>query len=170
MLGPAISTSSLLNTTSVPKAVPVRRWHQVQWQIVMRAGSAVVLNRTAPQTQPPVLCSVMVCPPDQIGIHDPAVLLPRLGAAAMDLTRHVSKLARDQDLVGRPEVGAPVDFHILIREAPKSVLAVEQHGGAVDAVGKSFGELAAGGEQHRLGGTGERGPVGRGQRLPRGGA
>jgi hypothetical protein len=60
MSRPVIPTSSLLKTTSVPKAVPVQRWHQVQWQIVMRDGSAVVLNRTAPHTHPPVRSSIAV--------------------------------------------------------------------------------------------------------------
>jgi hypothetical protein len=40
----------------VPKAVPVRRWHQVQWQIVTRDGSPVVLKRTAPHMHPPACC------------------------------------------------------------------------------------------------------------------
>jgi hypothetical protein len=57
-----ISIWSLLNTTSAPKAVPVLRWHHVQWQIVTRSGSPVALNRTEPHTQPPVFSATIPIP------------------------------------------------------------------------------------------------------------
>ena len=39
----------------------------------------------------------------------------------MDLVGHVLHLAGDQDLVGRAEIGAPVDLDVLVGEAAESV-------------------------------------------------
>ena len=64
--------------TSMPNADPVLRWHQVQWQMVMRSGSPFATKLTAPHIHLPARCTFgplssvflsrpMVSPSDFIG-------------------------------------------------------------------------------------------------------
>jgi hypothetical protein len=68
---------------STPKAVPVLRWHHLQWQMVTHSGTPMALNRTALQTHRPEYSMVILAPHcvresnfevealAQIGIHRP---------------------------------------------------------------------------------------------------
>src|SRR5436190_12288730 len=101
----------------------------------------------------------------QISVHDPAVALSRCSTDSMDLFRHILQAARDQDLVRRSEIGAPIDVDVLVGEVPPGVLAVEHDDEAIDTGRPSLGESPARGDLDRLGDSIERDPVPRGQHL-----
>ena len=71
------------------------------------------------------------------------------GAAVLqtrcDLVGDVVEAAGHENLVRRAEIGAPVDFHVVIGETPIGVLAVEQHDDAVDTGRPALGEATPAG-------------------------
>ena len=72
-----------------------------------------------------------------------------LGAVAHDLVAHRGQVAGHQDLVGRPEVGAPEDVQVGVGQVGERRAAVEHHDHVVDVAGHALvSEPAAGGDQH----------------------
>src|SRR5262245_44444612 len=101
----------------------------------------------------------------KISIHDPALPALRLAAEPLDLIHAIRQLARHQDLVLGPDIGAPVDVDPGIADVPERAFPIEHHDDIIDAVGQTLGELAPGGDVHRLSDPVQRDPVSCGQRL-----
>jgi len=57
------STFSAGKNTSIPKALPVRRWQKVQWHTIASRGNPRTWYRTSRQRQPPS-CKSLIAPPE----------------------------------------------------------------------------------------------------------
>lgn len=97
-------------------------------------------RRKSPAPPPP---RRRIVPAHEVGVHDPAVRPPGFGPDPLDVVNDILELAREQDFIGRADIGTPEDVHILVGKAPVGVLGVEHDDDAVDIVRKSLGEAAS---------------------------
>src|ERR1035438_5428855 len=110
--------------------------------------------------------SPLSCPPQQVGVHDPALAGPRLAAGRLDLVRDVAQVAGNEDLVLGPDVRTPVDLDAGLRDAGERAGRVQHHDHIVAMLGKAtLGQPAAGGDVDRLADLGQAHPVPGSQRL-----
>ena len=73
----------------------------------------------------------------------------RCGPDCLDFRADISELARNQNFIGRPDIGAPIDLGLGIDRA-KGILAVEHDDCIGDTFGQTLGKLAAGRDMNRL--------------------
>src|SRR5579862_9483602 len=62
----------------------------------------------------------------QISVHDPSFLIPRLRTHALNLIADLTQSARKQDLVRSPQVCAPIDFDIALVDRFERAVSIEQ--------------------------------------------
>src|SRR5207249_7545005 len=87
-----------------PKAASGKRWHHVVSGLDERrsvVGSAISLRRSLPE---------------EIGIHDPALLLFGFASDLLNVVYELPQIARHEALVFSSDVGTPIDLYLWVAD------------------------------------------------------
>src|SRR5262249_3532582 len=81
--------------------------------------------------------------PEQVSVHDPALARSGRRTGLLNYRRHLGQRAREQNLIGCAQVGAPVDLQLSAVQLAEGTVAVEQDDGVVCNLGLLRRKLSA---------------------------
>jgi drug/metabolite transporter (DMT)-like permease len=135
--------------------------------LAVLAGVILGLSRARQVPAGPGL-AVLPVPPEQVGVHDPAVPLAQRRAGLGDAGGDLAERPGDQHLVRRAEVRAPEDVQARVIEGGRGERAVQHDHGAVEPFRQAAGDPAGRGDVDRLADPVQRDAVGRREGLDAG--